>query len=196
MLTQNQKAPKTQNWFKKLAVGMGITGITVSIGIPVLAQIYPPYALFQPSAYRNYPYRNSEKSIGDTLAENSQFGNLTHELKKAGLLEKLKQGGSYTILAPTDSAFNSLPKATYERFSQPGKRLKVLNYHLIPGEVSQTDLNSKKIRTLEGNLIKIAADSNGRIKINGATGKPPSIQAKNGVIVEIDRVLLPPGFEK
>ncbi|WP_414581733.1 fasciclin domain-containing protein [Scytonema sp. PCC 10023] len=184
--------------FKKLAFVLGIAGISTLISIPVLAKkFYPPYALFQPSAYRSYPYRNSEKNIADTLADNSKYSNLVYELKQAGLLEKLKQG-QFTIFAPTDNAFKALPKQTYQRYSQKENREKVLKYHVVSGiitEKTHKNLNGTPIPTLlEGNAVKITFDKNGNVKLNNAIGKPPSIQAKNGVIIEINQVLVPPGL--
>ncbi|KAB8318116.1 fasciclin domain-containing protein [Tolypothrix campylonemoides VB511288] len=193
MFIQGSTTKMTKKLFKKLAFVVGIAGITTLISVPVLAKFYPPYALFQPSAYRSYPYRNSEKNIADTLADNSKYSNLVYELKQAGLLDTLKQG-QFTIFAPTDNAFKALPKQTYQRYSQKENRLKVLKYHVVPRIITDKNLNGTAIRTLEGNAINVTLDKNDKVKLNNAIGKPPSIQAKNGVIIEINQVLVPPGF--
>ncbi len=194
MFIQGSTTKMTKKLFNKLAFVVGIAGISTLISIPVLAKkFYPPYALFQPSAYRSYAYRNSEKNIADTLADNSKYSNLVYELKQAGLLEKLKQG-EFTIFAPTDNAFKALPKETYQRYSQKENRLKVLKYHVVPRIITEKNLNGTAVRTLEGNAINITLDKNDKVKLNNAIGKPPSIQAKNGVIIEINQVLVPPGF--
>ncbi|NMG07899.1 fasciclin domain-containing protein [Brasilonema sp. UFV-L1] len=198
MLNQNRlKAEITKSWFNKLACVVGIAGTATLVSVPVLAKFYPPPALFQPSAHRSYPYRNSEKNVADTLAQNSKFANLYYELKQAGLLQTLKQSGNFTIFAPTNEAFNALPKDVFERYSQPQNRQRVLKYHLVAGEVNAKDakeLNGKSITTVEGEQIKIAVDSEGTVKLNNAIGKHPSTRAKNGVIIEVDKVLLPSGF--
>ncbi|MBW4593010.1 MAG: fasciclin domain-containing protein [Brasilonema angustatum HA4187-MV1] len=197
MLNQNrQKAPITKSQFKKLACAVGIAGVTTLISFPVLAKFYPPMALFQPSAHRSYPYRNSEKSIADTLAENKKFANLYHELKQAGLVDELKKG-NYTIFAPTNQAFNTLPKNDFNRYNQPQNRARVLKYHLVASKITgeDKDLNGKLVTTVEGGQIKITVDPQDEtVKLNNAIGKHPSIQASNGVIIEIDKVLLPPGL--
>jgi uncharacterized surface protein with fasciclin (FAS1) repeats len=198
MFIQNLNTQITKNW-KKLACIIGIAGASTLISIPVLAKFYPPYALFQPSAYRSYPYRDSKKNIADTLANNSKYSNLVYELKQAGLLETLKQDGQFTIFAPTDNAFKALPKETYQRYSQKENRVKVLKYHVVPRIITnKTDqnLDGATISTLEGNQVKITFDKDGNVKLNNALGKPPSIQAKNGVIIEINQVLLPPSLEQ
>lgn len=196
MFIQGSTTKMTKKLFNKLAFVVGIAGISTLISVPVLAKFYPPYALFQPSAYRSYAYRNSEKNIADTLADNSKYSNLVYELKQARLLDTLKQG-EFTIFAPTDNAFNALPKQTYQRYSQKENREKVLKYHVVPRIITKEthkNLNGTAIRTLEGNPVNITLDKNGNVKLNNAVGKPPSIQAKNGVIIEINQVLVPPGF--
>jgi uncharacterized surface protein with fasciclin (FAS1) repeats len=83
----------------KLTCLVGIFSISSSIASLTIAQTqYPPYALFQPLAYRDANTSN----IADTLAKETKFKNLVAELKEAGLLEELKQKESFTILAPTD----------------------------------------------------------------------------------------------
>uniref|UniRef100_A0A0C1QSS9 Beta-Ig-H3/fasciclin n=1 Tax=Tolypothrix bouteillei VB521301 TaxID=1479485 RepID=A0A0C1QSS9_9CYAN len=184
-----------KNWLKKLTAALAIAGASTAICVPVLAKFYPPSSLFQPSAYRNYPYRNSQKNIADTLTQEGKFADLVYELNKAQLLKTLKNG-RYTVLAPTNEAFKALPKDVYQRYSQPENRLKVLKYHLVSGVISDEKLDGKEIPTLlEGQTVKVTVDEpNGTVKLNDAIGKPPSLEAQNGVVVEIDKVLLPPGF--
>jgi uncharacterized surface protein with fasciclin (FAS1) repeats len=195
MLIHKKNAQNTKKFPNRLALIAGIVGVSTLISFPVLARFYPAAALFQPSAYRSYPsYRNSEKNIADTLAEDSKFKNFVYELKQAGLLDELKQEGTFTIFAPSDEAFNALPKDTYQRYSKPENRLKVLKYHLVSRIITEKNLNGAEIPTAEGKSVKVTVGSDGTVKLNNAVGKPPSIQTKNGVIIEIDRVLLPPEF--
>lgn len=186
-----------KNSIKKLTLLVAIAGVTTAIGFPVLAKpklFYPRYALFQPSAYSSVPYRNSEKDIAQTLIQDSKFANLVDELKQAGLLDTLKQG-NYTIFAPTDKAFNALPKDVFKRYSQSENRMKVLKYHLVAGQITKENVDSGAVKTLEGQPVKIVVDdSTGTVKLNDAIGKNPSTVASNGVIVEVDKVLLPPEF--
>ena len=193
MLNPKIKLPLLDRRIKKLIGVVGSAGIITLISLPLLAQLYPPYALFQPYANPNYPYRNEEGNVVDTLNQESNFVNLRAELEEAGLTETLKAEKFTTILAPTDAAFEALSDEIFTKFSQPDNRIKVLQYHLILGEVTKEDVDRGEIKTLEGNFIAISKN-HGVVTVNDANAKHPSILASNGVIIEIDKVLLPPDF--
>lgn len=127
------------------------------------------------------------------MNQESNFVNLVAELEEAGLTETLKKGKFTTILAPTDAAFEALPDDVFAKFSEPENRIKVLQYHLISGEVTKEDVDKGEIKTVAGSSIAIA-NKNGVVTLNDANAKHPSTLASNGVIIEIDKVLLPPDF--
>jgi uncharacterized surface protein with fasciclin (FAS1) repeats len=185
-----------KNWFAKLVYIAGITGVCLLIGVPALAKYYPRYALFQPYAHGNYPYRNSNNNIADTLTNESKYANLVDELKEAGLFDRLKQPGSLTIFAPTDEAFNALPDEIFQRYSQKENRIKVLKYHLVAGAIAAKDVDRGSVVTLEGIPVNITVNADGAVRLNEANAKHPSTVTKNGVIIEIDRVLMPPDLQK
>ncbi len=183
---------QSQNWLRKSICLVSLTGISTLISLPVLSQLYPPMGLFQPTTIANYPYRSEDGNLVDSLNSNVNFENLAAEIEAAGLTETLQQK-QFTLLAPNDDAFNALPDDVFDKFSQPENRIKVLQYHLIPGKVSQKDVEQGKITTVEGNDIAIDNQDN-NIALNDANAQHPSIVASNGIIIEIDRVLLPPRF--
>ncbi len=183
---------QSQNWLRKSICLVSLTGISTLISLPVLSQLYPPMGLFQPTTIANYPYRSEDGNLVDSLNSNVNFENLAAEIEAAGLTETLQQK-QFTLLAPNDDAFNALPDDVFDKFSQPENRIKVLQYHLIPGKVSQKDVEQGKITTVEGNDIAISNQDN-NITLNDANAQHPSIVASNGIIIEIDRVLLPPRF--
>ncbi|MDF5733004.1 MAG: fasciclin domain-containing protein [Rhizonema sp. PD38] len=183
----------SKNWLTKLACFVGIAGVTTLISVPVLAKFFPRYALFQPSAYSKYPYRTSNNDIASTLSGDSKFANLAEELKQARLMETLKKPEKFTIFAPTNTAFNALPKDKFKRYSESNNRLRVLKYHMVAGGVTKEDVDRGTVATIEGTPVRITVDQD-IVKLNDAIAKHPSIVTKNGVIIEIDKVLLPSGF--
>lgn len=77
--------------------------------------------------------------------------------------------------------------------TKQGKFKKITYGLLVPGQVSQEAIDRGEIQTLEGNIVTITNDNNS-VSLNGAQANPPPIKATNGVIIEIDEVLLPPDF--
>ncbi|AKG22938.1 fasciclin domain-containing protein [Calothrix sp. 336/3] len=188
-----QTLKNLQPW-QKLAFVVGFTGIVMMSASPVLARYRLAYRLFQPYAGASVPYRGTDNLI-DALSKEKKFSNLVYELKEAGLLEKLKQEKDFTIFAPTDAAFNALSRETFNRYRQPENRSRILNYHIVVGNVTEDDMNKGGKTTSEGSAVKIQVNpADESVKINGANTKYPSIQTKNGVIIEVDQVLTPPGF--
>jgi uncharacterized surface protein with fasciclin (FAS1) repeats len=190
MLQELIKPKVINKRLQRLLLILGIAGASTLVTIPVLAKYYRPYSLFQPTASRGYPYRNSTTSIADTLVKDAKYENLVHELKKAGIFDTLKSG-RFTVFAPTNEAFNTLAADKFKQYSIPQNRIKVLKYHIVSGDITSKDVDQGSKTTIEGSPIKITTDANGYVKINNVNGKHPSILTKNGVIIEIDNVLLP-----
>jgi uncharacterized surface protein with fasciclin (FAS1) repeats len=127
-------------------------------------------------------------------AKSESFKTLVAAVKAAGLVDALKQKGPFTIFAPDDKAFSNLPKGTVESLLKPENLEKlqaILKYHVVPGRFFASDvLSSKKLKTLQGIPLQIKASSSG-VLVNNASVTKANIDAKNGVIHVIDRVLLP-----
>ncbi|MCP6759506.1 MAG: fasciclin domain-containing protein [Fischerella sp. CENA71] len=189
MFPQKIHALSGKKWFVRLAWVMGIIGVTTMISSPVLARRFYGFAFLQPSAYRNYPYRNSNSNIADTLAKDGKYANLVYELKEAKLFDQLKQPGYFTIFAPTDNAFNALDSNVFTKYSN--NREKVLKYHVIVGEITPEQLKTGVLKTLEGTELKITEQADGEIKIGNAKVNHPATTTTNGVIVQINGLLMP-----
>jgi uncharacterized surface protein with fasciclin (FAS1) repeats len=136
-------------------------------------------------------------TIVDVAASNPSFSTLVEAVKAAGLVETLSGKTQLTVFAPTNEAFEALPKGTLERLLKPENRealKKVLTYHVVPGALGSKKLRSGSISSVEGSPIKIRI-KNKQVKINDATVISADIKASNGVIHVINRVILPPNFQ-
>jgi uncharacterized surface protein with fasciclin (FAS1) repeats len=134
--------------------------------------------------------------VGDlatVILADERFKILGMILKSIGLLDALKQG-DFTIFAPTDEALAKLPQQILDAIlkSQNLNRFtELLEYHVIPGKVTTTDLKSGKLKTLEGDSVTIKTKKN-QIKVGNATIIDSDIPASNGVIHVIDQILILP----
>ncbi|MEL6329387.1 MAG: fasciclin domain-containing protein [Planctomycetota bacterium] len=122
------------------------------------------------------------------------FSTLIAAAKAAGLAGALSGEGPLTVLAPTDEAFQKLPRGTVASLLKPENRdqlAAILKLHVIPGRVySDQALAAQRGDTLNGQPVTFRIDG-GTPKVNGATILTTDIEASNGVIHVIDTVLIP-----
>ncbi|WP_323756342.1 fasciclin domain-containing protein [Roseivirga sp.] len=139
------------------------------------------------------------KDIVDLAVGNDNLKTLVAAVKAAGLVETLKSTGPFTVFAPTDAAFAALPAGTLEMLLKPenkDKLVAVLTYHVVSGKVMSTDLsNGQEAATVQGEKVKVMM-SNGKVMISGATVVAADVNASNGVVHVIDKVILPPSMMK
>jgi uncharacterized surface protein with fasciclin (FAS1) repeats len=127
---------------------------------------------------------------------NGSFKTLIKALTAAGLTEALQGDGPFTIFAPTDEAFAKLPQDAVQDLLKPENKevlLKVLTYHVVPGKVLSGDLKSGEVKSLQGDPITVKVDNNG-VQVNDAKVTQADIQGSNGVIHQIDNLILPPSL--
>ena len=131
-------------------------------------------------------------TVVDQAINNSNFSILVQAVVKAGLVETLKGTGPFTIFAPTNAAFEAL-------FMQLGvtgiadltadQLTPILLYHVVSGNVRSNQLTAGAVTTLNGTIQVTLTPSP---QINGNTNIiATDVQATNGVIHVIDKVLLP-----
>ena len=133
------------------------------------------------------------KDIVDTAVEAGAFGTLVAAVEAAGLVETLKGEGPFTVFAPTDEAFAALPEGTVENLLKPENKdqlVTILTYHVVPGKVMSTDLsNNMMAATVEGSEVTIMTE--GGVMVEDANVVTADVEASNGVIHVIDKVILP-----
>lgn len=159
----------------------------LSITTPVLS----PLAA-QHDAGRNTASR--APNIPEVARVAGQFTTLLAAVDAAGLTETLIGRGPFTVFAPTDDAFNRLPRGTVDDLLRPQNRDKLrqlLTYHVIAGRVTAARAASvRSAETVSGERVRIRED-NGLLRINDAAVRIADIPASNGIIHVIDRVLMP-----
>lgn len=107
----------------------------------------------------------------------------------------LSNAGPFTVFAPTDAAFNALPAGTLDELLKPENKEKlqdILEYHVAVG-VFQPDrmTNGRKLNMANLKDTQFAVAEDGSVTINGAKVLGTA-EAANGLVVVIDKVLLPP----
>lgn len=136
----------------------------------------------------------SNPNIVQVAAKSPDHTTLVTAVKAAGLVDALSNAGPFTVFAPTNAAFDKLPKGTVEDLLKPEKKddlSNILGYHTYVG-------------VLDGILLQDGAEYDmvfgGKVKITNKDGKNyingseivGTIKTSNGVIHVINDVLMPP----
>jgi len=135
------------------------------------------------------------KDIVDTAVADGRFTTLVSAVQAAGLVDTLKGEGPFTVFAPTDEAFASLPAGTLDTLLLPENKQKltdILLYHVVPGKVMAADVvDLSSTSTVLGKDATIKVED-GKVFLNNTTQVIiTDIETSNGVIHVIDSVLLP-----
>ena len=138
-----------------------------------------------------------EAPIGDIVGEAltaGQFFTLAGLLVEADLVQALRGEGPFTVFAPTDDAFGTVPAATMDAvFADRDLMTAVLTYHVVPGTFTAADLSDgQELETLQGQTL-LVTKSGESVKVNGIDVVAADVPATNGVIHVIGGVLVPEG---
>ena len=136
--------------------------------------------------------------IVDTVAGASTFKTFASALSNADLVEMtLKGQGPFTVFAPTDEAFTSLPADTMENLMKPENKAElaaILTHHIVPGVAKAAvvaTMNGQSSLTLNGASVAFEV-LDGKVTVGGATVVATDFLASNGVVHAVDSVILPP----
>ncbi len=138
---------------------------------------------------------NGGQTIVEIAQGDERFGLLVEAVVKAGLAETLSSEGSFTVFAPTNTAFeNALPALGFQSLDEvPVDVLtQILLYHVLPTELFAADLVvGEQYETAQGLSVAIGQDDTESLTVNGVNIILPDVDASNGVIHAIDEVLVP-----
>ncbi len=128
--------------------------------------------------------------IVDIAVGGENFKTLVAAVKAANLVDTLKSPGPFTVFAPTDEAFAALPPGTITTLLQNIPQLaRILTYHVVSGKLMKSDLEKvDSVTSIEGSPIPL--DFREDFEVKNATVLAPDIEADNGVIHVINRVIL------
>ena len=121
------------------------------------------------------------------------FSTLVAALTAASLVETLQGEGPFTVFAPNDEAFAALPAGLLEKLLLPENiavLTSILTYHVVAGKVMSTDVTAGDAPTVEGSTLSLALMDG--VQVNDATVIGADVEASNGVIHVINKVLVPP----
>jgi len=135
----------------------------------------------------------SQKNVGQTAVGSPDHTTLVTAVKTAGLVDVLSNAGPFTVFAPTNEAFDKLPKGTVEGLLKEEKRSdlrNILQYHVYVGSLSAESFeDGQSLGQVNGGRVTMGV-KDGKVTVNGANILA-SIPTSNGTVHVIDQVLLP-----
>jgi uncharacterized surface protein with fasciclin (FAS1) repeats len=146
------------------------------------------------------------KNIVENAVNSKDHTTLVAAVKAAGLVETLQSAGPFTVFAPTNEAFDKLPKGTVETLVKPENKAtltKILTYHVVSGKLSAAELLAKikagkgtaELTTVSGGVLKAMTQGGKIYLVDEKGGKSwvtiADVNQSNGVIHVVNTVLMP-----
>ncbi len=145
------------------------------------------------------------KNIIENAVNSKDHTTLVAAVKAAGLVETLQGKGPFTVFAPTNAAFDKLPKGTVETLLKPENKAMlqgILTYHVVSGKWSAADVaaaikkggGKAEVATVQGGKLWFMMDGKDLWIMDEKGGKAKvtiaDVNQSNGVIHVIDTVLM------
>jgi uncharacterized surface protein with fasciclin (FAS1) repeats len=132
------------------------------------------------------------QAVASTIAATPDLSTLSSLISKAGLTDTLNGAGSFTVFAPSNDAFKAVPQKTMDELAANPALLKdVLTYHVLPAKAMAADVKNSAVKTVQGANIALAKAGT-FVTVEDAVVQTADINATNGVVHVVDRVLMPP----
>ena len=190
--------PATPSPIPTGATGMGTTSPPATTGTvstaPTVSATPTPTAIPTVIANTTPTTEVPRDRLMQVVATDRNLSTFVRSVQEAGLLNTLDGVGPYTIFAPTDEAFQSMPPGTLEALlSDPALLGSVIRGHVADGQLMAADLVAEpEVDMVNGEPIVVTANADGTLEIGGSPVNRTDVLASNGVIHVIDRVILPP----
>lgn len=140
------------------------------------------------------------QNIVEIASDTADLSTLVQAVTAAELAGTLSGTDEYTVLAPTNDAFDALPAGVLDNLLLPENQqvlTDILTYHVLEGSVDSTAVSAAagtEVSTLNGDTISVT-EMDGNLMVDDATVVTPDIDATNGIVHVIDQVLVPAGVD-
>lgn len=138
------------------------------------------------------PQTGTGRDIVDTAMSVHQFDSFLMLVRDADLIFVLKDGGPFTIFAPTDAAFERMPEGLLDKIHENKSRLRqFLLRHIVRGNwTAEAAIRAHSLPTMSGSTL-FTRNVAGHGTIGGASFSLANVRTSNGILHGIDAVLMP-----
>lgn len=146
------------------------------------------------------------KNIIQNAVNSKDHTTLVAAVKAGGLVRTLEGPGPFTVFAPTNAAFASLPAGAVDTLLKPENMAaldKILTYHVVPGRLDSRMLDQRiangggktVLKTVQGEPLTVQGSGKNLVVTDDKGGTAritiADVYQSNGVIQVVDRVLMP-----
>lgn len=133
-------------------------------------------------------------NIVEAIDRDNELNTLSDLLNNSNLAATLEGDGPFSILAPTDAAFEDLDPDFLNSLTQ-NQLEDILSYHVISASLNPDDFTNygAAIETIQGESVHTTTEGP-RVKINNDATLGTNNSAPNGQIYKIDKLLLPDAY--
>jgi uncharacterized surface protein with fasciclin (FAS1) repeats len=136
-----------------------------------------------------------QDNVLDVTWKNGSMKLFCRALAETGFMDRLLNDPQITVFAPSDAAFERLPRTLVEQiFSDRDRLTELVGYHIVSGIVSRSTLAERNhLDTFLGQALVVRhGTARNDVAINGtARVEQSDIRASNGLLQIIDHVLIP-----
>ncbi|MER8188696.1 fasciclin domain-containing protein [Kitasatospora sp. NPDC094015] len=133
----------------------------------------------------------AEDPVATAASNNPLLSTLVSAVTTAGLVDTLNSAQDITVFAPTNDAFNKIPKATLDAvLADKDKLTKILTYHVVPGKLTPAALPGEH-KTLEGTSVTVTGSGEDLTVDGTAKVVCGNVPTANATVYLIDTVLMP-----
>ena len=137
---------------------------------------------------------DANDDIPTNAAATGVHDSLVAALAHVDLVTTLEGTGPFTVFAPTDQAFTDagIDLADFNTPEEKATLTDILLYHVVSASVPSSAVTDGMLATMaNGDKAKFGVSS-GTVTVGTATVTTADVQASNGIIHVIDKVLMPP----
>ncbi|MEV4749196.1 fasciclin domain-containing protein [Streptosporangium sp. NPDC049248] len=157
----------------------------------MMTEPFGPGCASLPTSGAGSPSEMATQPVATAIASSPDLSTLSKAIEQAGLAEKLNSAKDITVFAPTNAAFDKIPKEKLDKLLGDKEKLtKLLGYHVVEGKKTPQDLAEGELTTMEGGTLKVKG-SGEEYTVNDAKVVCGDIQTSNAVVYLIDGVLKP-----
>ncbi|MEV8568742.1 fasciclin domain-containing protein [Streptomyces sp. NPDC051322] len=130
--------------------------------------------------------------VATAASHNPALSTLVSAVKKAGLVDTLNNAQNITVFAPTNDAFNKIPKATLDKVLNDKAMLtKILTYHVVGQKLTPKQLENGSYTTLEKGKITTSGSGTSYQVNDNSNVVCGNVPTANATVYIVDTVLMP-----